>query len=100
MLDRFAFVFGEAWIALRRNGYMTFAAVSTVAVSLFLLGGLGYSYMRAVDYARSSPAKFDTRVFLLPGTYKETISATAKQIRQIPGVGSFAWIPRANAWAK
>ncbi len=100
MLDRLAFVFGEAWIALRRNGFMTFAAVSTVAVSLFLLGGLGYSYMRAVDYARSIPGKFDMRVFLLPGTDTEMISATAKQIRQIPGVASVAWIPKDKAWAK
>jgi len=79
---------------------MTFAAVSTVAVSLFLLGGLGYSYMRAVEYAHSIPGKFDMRVYVLPGTDQATISKTAEDIRQIPGVASVSWIPRDKAWAK
>jgi len=100
MLDRIAFVIGEAGIALRRNGFMTFAAISTVAVSLFLLGGLGYSYMRAVEYANTIPGKFDMRVYLKPGTDSATISATASQIRGIPGVGSVFWIPKEKAWAK
>ena len=100
MLDRIGFVFGEALVALRRNGFMTFAAVSTVAVSLFLLGGLGYSYMRAVDYAHSIPGKFDMRVFLLPGTSASAISEAATQIRKLPGVATVAWIPRDKAWEK
>ncbi len=100
MLDRLSFVFGEAIIALRRNGFMTFAAISTVAVSLFLLGGLGYSYMRAVDYARSIPGKFDMRVYLKPGIDAATISKTAAQIRTFPGVAAVFWIPKEKAWAK
>lgn len=100
MLDRISFVFGEGMAALRRNAFMTFAAVSTVAVSLFLLGGLGYTYMRAVDYARTIPGKFDMRVFLLPGATPQTISKTAATIRAIPGVASVAWIPRDKAWEK
>src|SRR5580658_7798538 len=100
MLDWIGFVLSEAMIALRRNGFMTFAAVSTVAVSLFLLGGLGYTYMRALDYARSIPGKFDMRVFLRPGASPETISGVAARMRAIPGVVSVAWIPRAKAWEK
>jgi cell division transport system permease protein len=100
MLDRLAFVIGEAFVALRRNGFMTFAAISTVAVSLFLLGGLGYSYLRAVEYARTIPGKFDMRLFLLPGTPADKISETAAKIRRIPGVASCFLIPRDKAWAK
>ena len=100
MIDRIFFVIGEALIALRRNGFMTFACISTVAVSLFLLGGLGYSYLRAVDYAKAIPGKFDMRVYLKPGTNSKTISDTAKQIRAITGVSSVAWIPKDKAWAK
>jgi cell division transport system permease protein len=100
MFDRLSFVFGEAMAALRRNGFMTFAAVSTVAVSLFLLGGLGYSYLRAVEYARTIPGKFDMRVFLVPGTTPAKISETAAKIRQIPGVASCLLIPKDKAWAK
>lgn len=100
MLDRLTFVIGEAFIALRRNGFMTFACISTVAVSLFLLGGLGYSYMRAVDYAKSIPGKFDMRVYLRPGTNAKAISEAAKQIRSLDGVSSVAWIPKEKAWAR
>lgn len=100
MLDRISFVIGEALVALRRNGFMTFAAISTVAVSLFLLGGLGYSYLRAVEYAKTIPGKFDMRVFLKPGTTSDQIRDSAIQIRQIPGVASCYLIPRDKAWAK
>jgi cell division transport system permease protein len=100
MLDRLSFVVGEAMVALRRNGFMTFAAVSTVAVSLFLLGALGYSYIRAVEYAKSIPGKFDMRVFLVPGTSPKAISDTATKIRSMPGVATVSWIPRDKAWEK
>ncbi len=100
MFDRISFVFGEGLVALRKNGFMTFAAISTVAVSLFLLGALGYSYMRAVDYAKSIPGKFDMRVYLVPGTNQAMISETAGRIRKLPGVASVAWIPREKAWEK
>ena len=100
MLDRLSFVIGEAMVALRRNGFMTFAAVSTVAVSLFLLGALGYSYIRAVEYAKSIPGKFDMRVFLVPGTSPKAISDTATKIRSMPGVATVSWIPRDKAWEK
>jgi cell division transport system permease protein len=100
VFDRISFVIGEAMAALRRNGFMTFAAVSTVAVSLFLLGGLGYSYMRAVDYARSIPGKFDMRVYLVPGATSDAIRETAAKIRQIPGVASTFLIPKDKAWEK
>lgn len=100
MFDRIAFVIGEAVAALRRNGFMTFAAISTVAVSLFLLGGLGYSYLRAIEYAKSIPGKFDMRVFLLPGTSTVKISEAANKIRKFPGVASCLLIPKEKAWAK
>ncbi|MDR3687948.1 MAG: permease-like cell division protein FtsX [Fimbriimonas sp.] len=100
MLDRLSFVIGEAMTALRRNGFMTFAAISTVAVSLFLLGGLGYGYLRVVEYANSIPGKFDMRVYLRQGVDPNTISQTAATIRGFPGVASVAWIPKEKAWAK
>lgn len=100
MFDRLAFVFGEAMIALRRNGFMTFSAITTVAIALYLLGGLGLIYLKATDYAKTIPGKFDTRVFLKDGTDKATIKETAKVIRQIPGVSSVTWIPRTLAWEK
>lgn len=98
MLDRLEFLFGEAFVALRRNGLMTFAAVSTIAVSLFLLGGLGYVYWRLATYATTIPGKFEMRVHLRDGATQEDVQQTAKSIRQIEGVESATWIPRDKAW--
>lgn len=100
MLDRISFIMGEALIALRRNGFMTFAAISTVAVALFMLGGLGYVYYRAAEFADTIPGKFDMRVSLKDGTTMDGIKQTANEIRAIDGVASCSWIPKDKAWER
>ncbi len=99
MLDRFEFLVSEAVAALRRNGLMTFAAVSTVAVSLFLLGGLGYVYWRVADYASTIPGKFEMRVFMKDDATQTEVQSTAASIRGISGVSAVFWIPKDKAWA-
>ncbi|RYG41881.1 ABC transporter permease, partial [bacterium] len=64
MIDRLLFILGEALTALRRNLGMTFAAVSTVALSLFVLGGLGLAYLAVAGYARTLPGRFEMRAYL------------------------------------
>jgi cell division transport system permease protein len=98
MLDKMEFLLGEAAVALRRNALMTFAAITTVAVSLFLLGGLGYIYMRIVQYAEGLPGRFETQVFLRDGATFETVKETIEKIRNIPGVKGAVWIPRDKRW--
>ena len=100
MLDRIFFLLGEAFIALRRNGWMTFAAISTVAVSLFLLGGLGYVYLQVANAAQNMTGRFELRVMLKDGSKNFEISKTAADIRAIPGVKPVNWIPRDKAWQK
>lgn len=100
MLDRVEFLLGEAWVALRRNGWMTFAAVSTAAVALFLLGGLGHLYLSLDAYAASVSSRFEMRAFLRDGTPMSEISATANRIRAIPDVAQVVWIPKARAWER
>lgn len=100
MFDRLEFMLSEAFVALRRNGLMTFAAVTTVAVSLFLIGGLGYVYLRVQDYARSIPSKFEMRVFLKDSIEGEkAVAPVAQKIRAIPGVLKATWIPKDKFWA-
>lgn len=100
MLDRLAFLIGEALVALRRNGWMTFAAVSTVAVSLFLVGGLGYGYIRIDETAKKITGGFEIRAFLKDGIGKPEISAAAQKVRKVPGIKTVTWIPREKAWEK
>lgn len=100
MFDRLFFVIGEAFIALRRNLGMAFAATSTVAVSIYLFSGLAYTYFQLTNYANSLTGKFEMRVFLKDGTTEAQISAGAIKIRQMDGVKSVNWIPKEKAWAK
>lgn len=100
MLDRLTFVLGEGLAAIRRNGFMAFAAMSTIAISLFMLGGLGYLYRCVDQYSKTLPGKFEMRVFLKDGVKFDDIHNTAVAIRAIPGVADAAHIPRDKAWAR
>ncbi len=102
MFDRFEFVISEALTALSRNRLMTLAAVTTVAVSLFLFGGMGYAYYRISRYAATIPGKFDMRVFLRDEATPEDVQKVARDIRAIPGVaaGGVSWIPKDKEWER
>jgi len=100
MLDRLQFLLGEAFIALRRNGWMTFAAISTVAISLFLIGGLGFTYVKLAEETAAMTGKFELRVMLKDGTTTAQISKAAADIRAIKGVKEVSWIPRDKAWKR
>ncbi len=100
MLDRLFFVIGEGLSAFRRNGFMAFAAISTIAISLFILGGLGHLYVRVSDYSKTVTGKFEMRIFLVDGVTQQQIHQAADAIRALPGVAEVAHIPRKAAWAR
>jgi cell division transport system permease protein len=79
---------------------MTFAAVTNIAVALFLLGGFVYVLLSVNRFSETIPGKFDMRVFLKEGTTRAQITETAAQIRAIPGVKGANWIPREKAWER
>lgn len=99
-MNRLQFLFGEAWASLTRHKGMTFATITTSAVALFLVGGLGYAYWRIDGYARSLPSRFEMRVFLRDGSSFEQIRETATAIRAIEGVDSAVHIPKETAWQR
>lgn len=98
MLDRINFILGEAFIALRRNSLMSLAAITTVAVSLFILGGLGFTYYRLSEFARSLPQQLDLRVYLVDGATTTQVKGVLARIRQVPSVQQAIWIPADRAW--
>jgi cell division transport system permease protein len=100
MFDQISFLLGEAVVAARRNLTMTFAAITTVAIALFLLGGMVYVFRVTDQAAAAVAAKFEMRVYAIEGTTQPQISALAKEMRAIPSVAAVYWIPRDKAWAK
>ncbi len=100
LLDYCLFILGEAAVAFRRNIAMAFAAVTTGAIALFLLGLLTFSFQAAADYAKTVPNMFDIRVFLVDQTPKSDVQKTIAQVRNMPGVSEVVLIPKENAWAR
>ncbi|MEA2552536.1 MAG: cell division transport system permease protein, partial [Fimbriimonadaceae bacterium] len=73
----------------------------TVAISLFLLGGMGYAYYRIADYAEHTlPNKFSMEVILKDGTSFTEIKQTIDQIRGIEGVKAAVHVPKELAYPR
>ncbi len=98
LFDRIEFLIGEALVALRRNVWMTFSAVTTVTVALYLLGGLGYAYFGIHRYVEKLPDQFQIRVFLIDGLGEDQIQQVQKEIEEIKGVKEAEWISKHIAW--
>jgi cell division transport system permease protein len=100
VIDRIAFIFGEALQAIRRNLTMTYAAIVTVALALFLMGGIGYLYWHLDRFSDSLTGRFEMRAYLDDTAPRAAIGSTAKRLREIPGVRQVQWIPRDKAWQR
>ncbi len=100
MLDRIEFLFSEAFTALRRNTWMSFAAVTTTCVALFLLGGLGFAYIGVNQYAAQMPNKFEMRVFLRDKTTPAQVKDIGAKVRKIKGVSNAVFVARDTAWKR
>lgn len=100
MLDRLGFIIGEAATALRRNSLMSLAAITTVAVSLFILGGMGYAYYKLYEYAQTLPVELDARVYLKDQATMDDVHTALREVRAMPEVESAYWIPADAAWKK
>lgn len=98
MFEKIEFLIGEAFTALWRNLLMTFAAITTVAVSLFLLGSLGFVYLRLDEFGSALPSKFEIRAYLKDGSTKKDVRAAAATIRAFSAVKAAVWVPKDKAW--
>lgn len=100
MFDHIEFLLSEAMTALRRNIWMTFAAITTSCMALFLTGGVGFAYKGISEYAGSLPSKFEMRVFLADTAKKPEVDRLSGQIKKLSGVQSVSWLSKEVAWKK
>lgn len=98
MLDRLEFILSEAIISLRRNTWMTFASVTTSAMALFLLGGIGMIYISLANYAANLESKFEMRVLMKDNPTPNEISGLQKKLEVLPGVESVVFKSKAEVW--
>lgn len=88
----------EAFVALRRNTWMSFAAITTSCMALFLIGGMAFAYLGVQQYADSLPDRFEMRVFLRDDVTKADVETVRATIRKIQGVNQVEYLPREQAW--
>lgn len=98
MFDRILFVLGESLQALRRNRWMTFATITTAAMALFLLGGLGYVYFKLSSVTRDLSDRLEIRVFLKEGLTNDQIQAIETKASRLAGVKSAQFISKDISW--
>lgn len=94
MLDRIEFLLSEAFIALRRNLWMTFAAISTSAMALFLLGGICFVYIGFASFVSHLGQKAEMKVILNDKVPDPAAKALGDKILKVSGVSSVRFIPR------
>jgi cell division transport system permease protein len=94
------FVFGEAFQGMRRHLSMGLATVSTVAVAMWLMGGIAYAYWELDKFGQGVSRQFEMRAFFLPGTRFDAIRADIQALRNHPAIHTVQHIPRDLAWQK
>ncbi|RYG48187.1 FtsX-like permease family protein [bacterium] len=100
MIDRIAFIFGEALAGIRRNVGMSMISVATAAIALVMLGSVYIITQKLDEAAEGLTGKFDMTAFMKDGATRADVNTTIKEIRAIPFVASAVWVPRDKRWEK
>jgi cell division transport system permease protein len=95
---RFGYFFRETATALRRNALVTFAAISTVFISLFLLGGALLVERQVRLMTGEWASKVEVSVFLRDDASGEEIDALGAKVTDIPEVEEVFFENREQAY--
>jgi cell division transport system permease protein len=98
MARRWNYFFRETTVALKRNALVTFAAISTVFISLFLVGG-SLLVSEQVDLMTGEWAgKIEVSVFLRDDASQDEIAALEQKIGALPEVEKYYFENRQQAY--
>jgi cell division transport system permease protein len=96
-LSRLAYFTRETLISLRRNLLMTFAGVMTVAVSLFLFGGI-LLVSRTVDHGTNKwKHGVELEIFMQVKASQAQIDTVNTQLKSDPNVKSYRFLTKQDA---
>jgi cell division transport system permease protein len=98
MGHRFAYFFRETVTALRRNALVAFAAISTMFISLFLLGGSLLVTKQVRLLAGEWASKVEVSVFLRDDASPEQIQALQTKISELPEVETYYFETKQQAY--
>ncbi|HEY8530273.1 MAG TPA: permease-like cell division protein FtsX [Paenibacillaceae bacterium] len=87
----------EGTKSIVRNGWMSFASISSIAVSLFILGVFMLLTLNVNRFADQVEGQAQIRVFLQLDTPEEKIASIERQIKLIPEVKSVVFVSKHDA---
>jgi cell division transport system permease protein len=97
---RFGYFFRETYTAVRRNALVTFAAVSTVFISLFLLAGSLLVERQVRLMAGEWASKVEVSVFIRDTASGDQIDSLGLKIKQMPEVQDVFFESRQQAYER
>lgn len=86
--------FRDAFRNIWRNGWMTFASISTVTISLLILGVFVLLNLNLENWTKGMERQVEIRAFLLMEASDVQVTRFGDQLRQMPEVEEVVFIPR------
>ncbi len=90
----------EGFKNLFRNGWMTFAAVSAVAVTLFILGGAMILSLNVQNISVNIESQLQVNAYVSSSYPQKHLSTLEASLRSLPGVRSVSFISKDQALKK
>lgn len=93
----FGYYIKEALKSMRRNGLMTLASISTVALSLFILGVFTCGVMNLNNLASNLENQVEISVYLKDGLTTQQIMGVGKKLKAMPDLKNLEWVNKEEA---
>ena len=90
----------ETYKSIRRNGFMSFASISTVAVSLLVLGMFLLIFLNTNNLAQYLESQVQVSVYMQDNASAEELKAVEAKLKKMPGVVKVTPVSKQQALAR
>lgn len=96
-LRTFGYYFKEALTSMRRNGLMTLASISTVTLSLFILGVFLCGVVNMNNMATNLESQVQISIYLKDNLITEQIMTVGKKLKALPDIKQIEFVNKTDA---
>ena len=90
----------ETYKSIRRNGFMSFASISTVAVSLLVLGIFLMIFLNTNNLAQYLESQVQVSVYMQDNATGQELAAVKEKLTKMPGVVKVTQVSKTEALAR
>ena len=90
----------ETYKSIRRNGFMSFASISTVAVSLLVLGMFLMIFLNTNNLAQYLESQVQVSVYMQDNATCQELAAVKEKLTKMPGVVKVTQVSKTEALAR